>query len=339
MSRKSSPFFEAQYSFVSSASKGPILRTVQRPFVFEPINCCFVTTKCTLHTTPSAGSYKTIQTSKSIPLTKPRSTGQVGWPLTNFPGKGQYVATMASVLRAIHLVVVQWSVPCLCLSLFSYDKPHLPHQQFSILSTIPSKEYTPMPISHALVLDPWLEPLPSPGPAPVSGSKREFPQVVDPLEVIMSSVDDKIKNHPQQVDYRLPRMLVINSELFTLWKDHFARLQSVVGAWEPAGRRILSLGGSSLDILYDDPLTPQHKVGCEHASFSDFPVLPLIRKKSAHKLMTTITELSIAFLDGTLENTLDEFPTRKMEVEIVGKKKDGRPKRKLIGSVGDIIVC
>lgn len=39
-----------------------------------------------------------------------------------------------------------------------------------------------------------------------------------------------------------PRMLVINSETFTLWKDHYARLQEVVAGWEPHGGKILTLG-------------------------------------------------------------------------------------------------
>lgn len=38
-----------------------------------------------------------------------------------------------------------------------------------------------------------------------------------------------------------PRMLVINSEAFTLWKDHYARLQKVVAEWEPQGGHILTI--------------------------------------------------------------------------------------------------
>jgi platelet-activating factor acetylhydrolase len=37
-------------------------------------------------------------------------------------------------------------------------------------------------------------------------------------------------------------MLVLNSDPFTLWKDHFERLKGVVEAWEPNGRRVLTLG-------------------------------------------------------------------------------------------------
>jgi hypothetical protein len=43
-------------------------------------------------------------------------------------------------------------------------------------------------------------------------------------------------------DPDLPRILVINSETFTLWEEHFSRLQQVVKAWEPESRRIITLG-------------------------------------------------------------------------------------------------
>jgi platelet-activating factor acetylhydrolase len=39
-----------------------------------------------------------------------------------------------------------------------------------------------------------------------------------------------------------PRMLVINSETFTVWKDHFARLQEVIKGWEPEEKSIITLG-------------------------------------------------------------------------------------------------
>ena len=48
------------------------------------------------------------------------------------------------------------------------------------------------------------------------------------------SGDDAVSPHP--------RMLVINSETFTVWKDHFARLQEVVKGWEPEEKSIITLG-------------------------------------------------------------------------------------------------
>jgi platelet-activating factor acetylhydrolase len=76
-----------------------------------------------------------------------------------------------------------------------------------------------------------------------------------------------------------------------------------------------------------------------HASFSDFPVTPIIRKKSARPLLETISTLSLAFLDDRLEEALvSEVSTTDMEIEVIGLKKDGKPKRKLIGNVGDVII-
>ncbi|KAF5387725.1 hypothetical protein D9615_000551 [Tricholomella constricta] len=115
----------------------------------------------------------------------------------------------------------------------------------SILSTNPPPEYTRVPITHALILDPWLDPLPSPGPAPLS-------QTLSSLSVKSSSIpnstgaassfDQTLVESEVQDDTSLPKLLVINSEIFTLWKDHYTRLEGVVRAWEPQGQRILTLG-------------------------------------------------------------------------------------------------
>jgi platelet-activating factor acetylhydrolase len=56
--------------------------------------------------------------------------------------------------------------------------------------------------------------------------------------------------------------------------------------------------------------------------------------------MDVASKLSIAFLDGNMEQALTMIPRRKMETETVGKKKNkyGRPKRKLVGNIGEVIV-
>ncbi|KAG2369618.1 platelet-activating factor acetylhydrolase, isoform II-domain-containing protein [Suillus spraguei] len=164
--------------------------------------------------------------------------------------------------------------------------------QFTILSTDPPADVsTPIPIHKALILDPWLEPIPSPGPCPP----------------------------PQGPGDTLPQLLVINSEKFSLWKDHFARLIDVVQAWEPEKRRLLTILRS------------------QHESFSDFPLLPLISRRAAHIVMDRIVELSEAFIDGNVDTFVDETATRKMEIRIIGKKPDGSPQRQLVGEVGELI--
>jgi platelet-activating factor acetylhydrolase len=59
-------------------------------------------------------------------------------------------------------------------------------------------------VTHGLVLDPWLDPLSSPGPEPFTYQGSEL---------------------------RHPKLMIINAEGFTLWKDHFKRLKEIVPAW------------------------------------------------------------------------------------------------------------
>ncbi|KAJ7765061.1 platelet-activating factor acetylhydrolase, isoform II-domain-containing protein [Mycena maculata] len=178
----------------------------------------------------------------------------------------------------------------------------------SVLSTPPPSPYPPIPISKVLLYDPWLEPLPLPGPSPTTSvSERTF-------------ADTDMELDAEKPGVHREEMLVINSEIFSLWKDHFTRLAGVVDAWEPQGRRLLTL------------------VGSRHAHFSDFPQLPLVRTKVAAVQRDRVAKLTLAFLDGKLDVALEQVPTRKMEIKTVGTRKDGRPKRMIIGDVGDVVV-
>ncbi|KAK2466113.1 hypothetical protein APHAL10511_001755 [Amanita phalloides] len=178
----------------------------------------------------------------------------------------------------------------------------------SILSTPSSSEYEYLPTSQALVLDPWLEPLPIPGPMPHSRTGFGGGADSDDFDSDIIVKDGSV----------LPQILVINSETFTLWDEHFSRLQKVVKAWE--AERIITL------------------VGSKHQSFSDFGILPLINTKEAIKLHERTVSISLAFLDYNLEQHLQEAPIRDMEAVVIGMKDNGKPKRKLLGNVGDIIV-
>ncbi|KAJ7684003.1 platelet-activating factor acetylhydrolase, isoform II-domain-containing protein [Mycena rosella] len=183
----------------------------------------------------------------------------------------------------------------------------------SILSS-PSGAYPPLPVTKVLLYDPWLEPLPTPGPTPTASISRPSTSTLSE-GTPPSESESELKSSSA-----LPKMLVINSQVFSLWKDHFSRLAGVVDAWEPQGRRLLTL------------------VGSKHVSFSDFPVLPLVRTKAATTLMERTAMLSLAFLDGTLDAALERVPTRKMVEKVIGKRKDGRPKRTIVGEVGDVVV-
>ncbi|KAJ7638931.1 platelet-activating factor acetylhydrolase, isoform II-domain-containing protein [Roridomyces roridus] len=176
----------------------------------------------------------------------------------------------------------------------------------SILSNPPPKGFSPIPIKKVLLYDPWLDPLPTPGPSPISSMSE-------------ATATDVEKPPVEQRE----EMLVINSQIFSLWTEHFTRLSSVVDAWEPQGRRLLTL------------------VGCKHAQFSDFPVLPVVRTKAAVTIANRIAELTLGYLDGELEATLDKVPTRAMQVEtvkVMRKRRDGRLTRRLVGDLGDVVV-
>ncbi|KAI0050253.1 hypothetical protein FA95DRAFT_1536850 [Auriscalpium vulgare] len=98
---------------------------------------------------------------------------------------------------------------------------------FSILSNHPPEgdNFPSIPVSHALALDPWLEPVSSPGPQPVS-------------------VEDS--------NYKHPKLLVINAEGFTLWEDHFKRVLDVVPAW--VGSNIFTIVRSQHVSFSDFPV-------------------------------------------------------------------------------------
>lgn len=108
-----------------------------------------------------------------------------------------------------------------------------------------------MPVRKVLALDPWLEPLPTPGPVPVLPS--ESPPNHSSTDALRSrsdsvrpslegtTVTESIENSIPEAHLPLERILVINSEAFSLWKDHFTRLTEAVHAWEPKGRRLLTL--------------------------------------------------------------------------------------------------
>ncbi|KAL0573965.1 hypothetical protein V5O48_007980 [Marasmius crinis-equi] len=171
-----------------------------------------------------------------------------------------------------------------CFALIAY--PAWCIKQFSILSSKPPAEYHHIPIRHALIYDPWLEPFPTPGPLPIDGTSTT-------------------EHHPD-----LPRMLVMNSEPFTRWDDHFLQLHTAVKKWGPEARLITL----------------------------DFTWLPLIGSKAKRILLEYIENFTISFLDGRIEEKLKNLKPCELEIRIIGKKKDGSPKREIVGELGDVIV-
>ena len=174
--------------------------------------------------------------------------------------------------------------------------PH-PHSsgrpaQLSVLSqappTLDDAPLPPIPFTRAIALDPWLEPLPTPGPAP----------------------------------HALPaaRLLVLNSEGFTLWAEHFARLQGVVRAWG-AGARLLTL------------------VRAKHVSFSDLGVVVPFgaMARDGRRVLDVVGALAEAFLGDAFEEGLERQTRVDGKVEEAEGKKGGWARR-LVGDVGDVVV-
>ncbi|KAF9534710.1 platelet-activating factor acetylhydrolase, isoform II-domain-containing protein [Crepidotus variabilis] len=189
----------------------------------------------------------------------------------------------------------------------------------SVLSSGPLEGSPPIPIGHTVILDPWLEPLPTPGPVPFSEASSSELATAEGL--VANSIDRATpSSQGTKVEESQMKLLVINSEQFTVWKDHYARLKEMLVHWEPQGGRLLTI------------------VGSRHHAFSDFVLLPVIGQKYGRFIMDRISRLSLAFLDDNLEGSLKSLPVIDRQEEIVGTKKDGKPKRQLIGKVGDIIV-
>ncbi|EMD40879.1 hypothetical protein CERSUDRAFT_121514 [Gelatoporia subvermispora B] len=190
---------------------------------------------------------------------------------------------------------------------------------FSILSNPPpqipgsTSQFDALPISHALVLDPWLEPLPSPGSVP---------------------------NHDATRGPHMPRILIINSEAFTLWKTHFARLQELIQTWRDAGADVGSEGEERRPTV--QLLTLVRSV---HISFSDFGVIVPFAKRDGKKLIDLVGTLALAFLENRLDEALKDV--NKLDMELVPVKRFrrrlnkvafGHKRRRLVGEIGDVIV-
>ncbi|EJD48608.1 hypothetical protein AURDEDRAFT_183479 [Auricularia subglabra TFB-10046 SS5] len=89
----------------------------------------------------------------------------------------------------------------------------------SILSTQPPEGHAEIPFAHALALDPWFEPLSTPGPMPTS--------------------------HRESVP-----LCVINSQGFTVWKSHLPLVEKLVEKW-PARSAFFTLINCRHDTFSD----------------------------------------------------------------------------------------
>ncbi|KAJ3538581.1 hypothetical protein NM688_g6497 [Phlebia brevispora] len=166
-----------------------------------------------------------------------------------------------------------------------------------------TQKFPQLPVTHVIALDPWLEPLPSPGPAPLR-------------------VESSFSSQPRLP----PELLVINSETFTLWKEHFPKLEDIVNIWNNSAEDQSNKQRAHLLTI----------VRCKHISFSDFGIFFHWGRagREGRKYLQTISDLSLAFVDGYFDSALRNESIASGKIETYGKK--GR--RRLVGNAGDVVV-
>ena len=181
--------------------------------------------------------------------------------------------------------------------------------------TLEGRQFPPIPFTRAVALDPWLEPLPTPGPTPFHIASSLKDQPVDP-----------------------PKLLVINSESFTLWKSHFARLQALVRTWNTAAEeQTETRDGDSEKGPFAYLIT---LVRAKHVSFSDFGVVVPFGSmhREGRKFLDVICDMTDAFLNQGFEDVLHKQQQVDGKVEVVDGGKKGHTEERFVGNVGDIIV-
>ena len=177
---------------------------------------------------------------------------------------------------------------------------------FSLLSHEPTEGFAPLPVTHALLLDPWLEPFEK--SAPVQASRN--------VQV---------------------KKVIFHSEGFTLWRKHMAQVLEVAKDW--GNVPIYTIGTiCSVDILGFISSLSRHLARATHQGFSDYiTILPRSLDGRGVGVLRKISELSVAFLDDRMEDVLARSVTRNMEVETV-KARWGKEKRRLVANSEDIII-
>jgi len=158
---------------------------------------------------------------------------------------------------------------------------------YSLLSNPPPEGFEALRVSHAVLLDPWLDPF-------------------SPADPVLTVNNLGVK------------MIIINSEEFTLWKTHFARLQRIAKDFNDTHIYTIL---RSIHVHFSDP----------HAYKSESNAV-------AGKIIRIIGDLTLAFLDDSSVQCLAKYPTRKMVFERVKATPSSKPRGSLTGEFGDIVI-
>ncbi|KAF8309324.1 hypothetical protein DL93DRAFT_2085733 [Clavulina sp. PMI_390] len=178
----------------------------------------------------------------------------------------------------------------------------------AVLTAPPPPQFPALPIRHVLLLDPWVDPVPTPGPIPLTA-----PNPLDPSAPLTR-----------------PPLAVINSERFTLWKEHFGKLCDLAGGWRT--EKDVDETAEDEEATVENGATLMTIVRARHDDFSDFPALMPFNAQRVQTLGSTIQKLSLAFLaDGLAEELAKEVRHDKVVIE-------HKKKKTLQGVFGEVLV-
>lgn len=136
---------------------------------------------------------------------------------------------------------------------------------------------TQYPFKRGIALDPWADPIPpAPSPAPPSFSPLSASVSTNTTGSNPAPTTSPSNGNGGKVplDINVP-LLVVNSEAFTLWRQHYSLVRYIVKAVGGGAERwLMTLGALRPPLDSPGMLTIRlFAVGSIHISFSDLPLL------------------------------------------------------------------
>jgi platelet-activating factor acetylhydrolase len=197
-------------------------------------------------------------------------------------------------------------------------------------------------------LDPWADPIP-PAPSLTTEGADLARTNSNPAPTV-----NKAGEEGPPLDIVAP-LLVINSESFTLWKEHYVLVRDIVNAVKHgADRWLMTMSelfrpfiGRPKEMQRANLTLPNSSVGSIHTSFSDMPLLaPFIARRTGARVesklaMDQFVEACHEFLRGDSKGQIlgeevrdgDEAGARPGEGEREADRKKRRPMEGTPGSM------